>query len=145
MLDFCLLHYLLSSDSEAMTLYKCHYSIHYFLETFNKKTKLVLYWIILKGNTSSFGSAIQVLPSDIGEYLSSFFNPVVVVVFIFILQLKNVFFSIVNSFVRKKVYLLTFRMNEQLWKFNKILWISQNPINLNRFKHYSCCLLSKGW
>ena len=43
MLDFCLLHYLLSSDSEAMTLCKCHYSIHYFLETFNKKTKLVLY------------------------------------------------------------------------------------------------------
>ena len=144
MLDFCLLHYLLSSDSEAMTLYKCHYSIHYFLETFNKKTKLVLYWIILKANTSRFGSAIQVVPSDIGEYSSSFLNPVVVVL-IFILQLKNVFFSIVNSFVRKKVYLLTFRMNEQLWKFNKILWISQNPINLNRFKHYSCCLLSKGW
>ena len=107
MLDFCLLHYLLSSDSEAMTLYKCHYSIHYFLETFNKKTKLVLYWIILKGNTSRFGSAIQVLPSDIGEYLSSFFNPVAVVLnFIFILQFKNVFFSIVNSFVRKKAYLL---------------------------------------
>ena len=105
MQDFCLLHYLLSSDSEAMTLYKCHYSIHYFLETFNKKTKLVLYWIILKG-TSRFGSAIQVVPSDIGEYSSSFLNPVVVVL-IFILQLKNVFFSIVNSFVKKKVYLLT--------------------------------------
>ena len=54
-----------------------------FLKTFNKKTKLVLYWIILKGNTSRFGSAIQVLPSDIGEYLSSFFNAVVVVVFHF--------------------------------------------------------------
>ena len=24
MLNFCLLHYLLSSDSEAMTIYKCH-------------------------------------------------------------------------------------------------------------------------
>ena len=44
----------------------------------------MLYWIILKGNTSKFGSAVQVLPSDIGEYLSSFFNPVVVV-FIFVL------------------------------------------------------------
>ena len=114
MLDFCLLHYLLSSDSEVMTLYKCHYSIHYFLETFNKKTKLVFYWIILKGNTSSFGSAIQVLPSDIGEYLSSFFNPIVVV-FIFILQLKYVFFSIANSFVGKKVYLLTYYKMSLKW------------------------------
>ena len=69
MLDFCLLHYLLSSDSEAMT----HYSIHPLLN-------------YLKGNTSAFGSAIQVLPSDIREYLSSFFNSVVVVfISIFIL------------------------------------------------------------
>ena len=113
MRDFCLLHYLLSSDSETMTLYRCHYSIHYFLETFNKKTKLVLYWIILNGNTSRFGSAMQLLPSDIGEYLSSFFNPfVVVLIFIFNLQLKNVFFSTVNSFVRKKVYLLTYLLFE---------------------------------
>ena len=113
MRDFCLLHYLLSSDSETMTLYRCHYSIHYFLETFNKKTKLVLYWIILNGNTSRFGSAMQLLPSDIGEYLSSFFNPFVVVfIFIFNLQLKNVFFSTVNSFVRKKVYLLTYLLFE---------------------------------
>ena len=36
----------------------------------------------LKGNNSSFGSAIQVLPSDIGKYLSSFFNDIVVIVFI---------------------------------------------------------------
>ena len=74
---------LLSSDSEALILYKCHYFIHYFLETFDKNNKLVLYWIILKCNTSRFGSAIQVLPSDFGEYLSSFFNPVdVVLIFI---------------------------------------------------------------
>ena len=45
MLGFYLLH--LSPDSEAMTL--C--------------------------NISRFGSDIQVLPSDNGEYLSSFFNP----------------------------------------------------------------------
>ena len=70
MLDFCLLHYLSSSDSEAMT--------------FKKRNKLVLYWIILKGNTSRLGSATQVLPFDIGEYLSSFFDPVVVVAFVFI-------------------------------------------------------------
>ena len=36
----------------------------------------------LKGNTSRFGFAIQVLPSDIGEYFSSFFITVVAVVFI---------------------------------------------------------------
>ena len=36
-----------------------------------------------------YNAAIKVLPSDIGEYLSSFFNPVVAVL-IFILQLKNV-------------------------------------------------------
>ena len=36
-----------------------------------------------KGNTSRFGSAIQVLPSDFGEYLNAFFNVIVVVVFFF--------------------------------------------------------------
>ena len=54
-------------------------------KNFRKKTKLVLCWIFLKGNASRFGSAIQILPSDIGEYSSFFFNPVVLVVFIFIL------------------------------------------------------------
>ena len=109
MLDFCLLHYLLSSDSEAMTLYKCHYSIHYSLKTFNKKTKLVLYWIILKGNTSRFGSAIQVLPSDIGEYLSPLFNHVVVVVFIFLFYNWKMIFLAFQIFLseRKFTYLLT--------------------------------------
>ena len=34
-----------------------------------------------KGNTSRFGSAIQVLHSDFGEYLNPFFNDIVVVVF----------------------------------------------------------------
>ena len=45
---------------------------------------------------------MQVLPPDIGEYFSSFFITVVVAVFIFIviLQLKNVFFIIDNSYVR---------------------------------------------
>ena len=90
---FCLL----SCDNEAMALYKCYHSIHYFpYITFNKKTKLVLYWIILKGTTSRFGSAIQVLLSDIEEYLTSFINPVVVVVFIviFIFQLNNVLLAL---------------------------------------------------
>ena len=85
-----------------------------FLKTFNKKTKLVLYWIILKVNTSRSGSAIQVLPSDIGEYLSPFFNHVVVVVFtcIFISWLKNdlhcKFFYQKESFLALLTYLLTY-------------------------------------
>ena len=80
-----------------------------FLKTFNKRSKLVFCWIILKGNTSRFCSAIQILPSDIGEYLSSFFNPVAVVVFI--LSMKTVFFSIVKFFGLKEsllTYLLTY-------------------------------------
>ena len=40
------------------------------------------------------GTAIQVLPPDIGEYFSSFF---INAVFISILQLKNVFFISENS------------------------------------------------
>ena len=60
LLDFCLLHYLLSSDSKAMVkVSKLHAS---FFKT--EKNKLVFYIIFVKGNTSRFGSAIQVLPSD---------------------------------------------------------------------------------
>ena len=76
MLDFCLLHYLLSSDNEAMVLYKCHHSMHYFTKLLTKKLS----------STSKFGSLVQILPSDIGEYLSWFFNAVVVVFYsVFIL------------------------------------------------------------
>ena len=47
--DFCLLHYLLSFDSDAMTLHKCHHAIHYFLKLLTKKkTKLVLNGFILR-------------------------------------------------------------------------------------------------
>ena len=37
----------------------------------------------IKGNTSRFGSATQVLPSDITKYFRSFFITAVAVVFIF--------------------------------------------------------------
>ena len=57
LLDFCLLHYLLSSDSEAIA-------------KMTKKNKLVFYIIFVKGNTSRFGSAIQVLPSDMENTLT---------------------------------------------------------------------------
>lgn len=49
-------------------------------------------------NTSRFGSALQVLPSEIGEYIGGYFSSVFIVadiiVFIssFSLLLKNVFF-----------------------------------------------------
>ena len=36
----------------------------------------------IKGNTSRFGSAIQVLPSDIRKYFSSFLIAAIAVVFI---------------------------------------------------------------
>ena len=42
--------------------------------------------IHIKGNTSRFGSAIQILPSDIGKYLSSYLITAVVVVFMSILH-----------------------------------------------------------
>ena len=37
MLDFCLRHYLLSSDSKTVTLYKGHHSMHYFQKLLTKK------------------------------------------------------------------------------------------------------------
>ena len=49
MLDFCLLHYFLSSDVEAMTDTLKVSSFHtLFYKTFNKKIKLVLYSIIFR-------------------------------------------------------------------------------------------------
>ena len=49
----------------------------------------------IKGNTSRFGSAIQVLPSDIGKYLSSFLITAVVVVSI----------SMLISFIENCIFL----------------------------------------
>ena len=63
----------------------------------------------LKGNTSRFGYAIRVLPSDIGENLSSFFNAVVVVVFIhFYFIIEKCFFLTLQMLLseRKFTYLL---------------------------------------
>ena len=146
MLDICLWHYLLSSDSDAMMS-----SLHtLFLKTFNQKNKLALYWIILKCNTSRFGS-------DIGEYLSSLFNPVVVMFSFLFYNWKMFFFLIiVNSFVRKKVYLLLFtkqiflnichsiniglieisRSIYRIWDF-RILLIPQLSCFGWEFQHYS--------
>ena len=88
----------------------CHHSIHHYL-TF----KIVLYLIYFKGNTSSFGSTIQVLRSDNGEYFTLYFITVVVValISIFILLLKNVLF-----------YLLQILLSEI--KFNYLLYLLQS-------------------
>ena len=55
-----------------------------------------------------FGSAIQVLPSDIGKYFSSFLITAVVVVFIsmfFFSIIENcIFFIIMNSYVRNVIW-----------------------------------------
>ena len=67
LLNSCLLHYLLSSDdSNAITLQKVVITSYISLLVI---TSPLLNHI--KGNTSRFGSAIQVLPSDIGKYFSS--------------------------------------------------------------------------
>ena len=66
LLDFCLLHYSLSSDSKAMAkVSKLHTS---FFKT--KKNKLVFYIVFVKGNNPRFGYAIQVLPSDVENTLT---------------------------------------------------------------------------
>ena len=88
LLDFCLLHYLLSSDSKAMAkVSKLHTS---FFKT--KKNKLVFYIIFVKGNTSRFGSAIQVLPSDIENTLTHILLLLLQLFFIFILLWRNAIF-----------------------------------------------------
>ena len=66
LLDFRLLRYLLSSNSKAMAkVSELHTSFFKI-----KKNKLVFYIIFVKGNTSRFGSAIQVLPSDMENTLT---------------------------------------------------------------------------
>ena len=64
-------------------LRRSHRLIHLFFKTFNKRnqTNPLLNHII--GNTSRFGSAIQVLPSDIRKYFSSFLITAVAVASIF--------------------------------------------------------------
>ena len=65
LLDFRLRHYL-SSNSKAMAkVSELHTSFFKI-----KKNKLVFYIIFVKGNTSRFGSAIQVLPSDMENTLT---------------------------------------------------------------------------
>ena len=56
--------------------------VHHFFKTFHtKKTKLVLYWIILRAIPPGL-AAIQVLPSDIRKYFSPYLIIAVAVVFI---------------------------------------------------------------
>ena len=95
-LDFCLPHYLSSSDSEAMTLHKVSSLRTSFFKTLNKKTKLDPYLVILRVIPLSLSLLHRYYP-DIGGYLSSILIPVVVVVVVFI-----------SIFILKlKMYLLT--------------------------------------
>ena len=65
LLDFYLLHYLLSCDSKAMAkVSKLHTSF------FKTKKNNVFYIIFVKSNTYRFASAIQVLPSDMENTLT---------------------------------------------------------------------------
>ena len=78
----------------------------FFKKTFIKRNENSPLLNHIKGNTSRFGSAIQVLPSDIRKYFSSFLITAVAVVFIsmFISVIENcIFFINVNSYVGNKV------------------------------------------
>ena len=74
-------------------LKRCHHLIHHFFKKklFTKETKLVLYLIYIKDNTSSFCSAIQVLVSNIRKYLISFLITAVAIVFI------SMFISVIEN------------------------------------------------
>ena len=103
----------------------------------------------VKGNTPRFGFALQVLPSDIGEYFSSFFSTVVVVVFIsiFTLKLKNVFFIIVISCIRNKVLLTVllqaiteYRLTIVAYLTNGIMF-TFNFSHLKELRNYVLCII----
>ena len=79
----------------------------------------------IKGNTFWLCSAIQVLPSDIRKYLSSFLITAVAVVFIsvFISVIENCIFSMdVNSYVGKKVDLTWTWLDQLFFMFTFVLW-----------------------
>ena len=116
LLGFCLLHYLLSSDSKAMAkVSKLHTS---FFKT--KKNKLVFYIIFVKGNASRFGSAIQVLPSDMENTLTHILPQLLQLFFIiFILLWKNAIF-----YTGKMQFFIHCNFFCQEYKFNYLLTIS---------------------
>ena len=82
MLDSSLLHYLLSSDIKAITFQKGFITpyIIFFLKLLTQRYKLSPLLNHIKGNTSRFGSAIQLLPSYIGKYFCSYLVLLTVVV-----------------------------------------------------------------
>ena len=74
----------------------------------------------MEGNTSRCGSAIQVLPSDIGKYLSSFLITAVVVVFI------SMLISIVQnySFYHCEFLCQKYSLTRLTW----LAWMSRNSL-----------------
>ena len=103
----------------------------------------------VKGNTPRFGFALQVLPSDIGEYFSSFFITVVVVVFIsiFTLKLKNIFSIIVISCIRNKVLLTVLLQVITECRFTIIAYLTNgimftfNFSHLKELRNYVLCII----
>ena len=88
-------------------LKRSHRLIHlFFFKTFNKRKQTSPFLNHIQGNTCRFGCAIEVLPSDIRKYFSSFLITAVAVVsismFIFCYW-KLYFFMDVNSYVGNKV------------------------------------------
>ena len=68
-----------------------HHSIHHFSKLLTKRNVSSALLNYVKGNTSRFGSAIQVLPPDIGECFSSFSITVVYFCSYFVIE-KCIFY-----------------------------------------------------
>ena len=109
MLDFCLLHYLLSSDSKVNDNSYVSSLHKLFFKTLNTKTKLVLYLIILKVIPLGLALVYRCYPLAMETIWAQFLMLFLwLSLFLFLFCNWNFFFNIVNSFVRKKVYLLTY-------------------------------------
>ena len=64
LLNFCLLHYLLSSDSNAMMLHIVLSLFRSLFEILIKEKLNCSFTAYIKSNSSKFGSTIEVLPSN---------------------------------------------------------------------------------
>ena len=112
MLGLCLLHYLLTSDSEAMTLQKWHHSIlcfsKLFLLNFSYWSKLVLYWIFSRVIALGLALLYRYYPLTF-ENIWGHSLMLLLQQFLFLFLFCNwkmLFFNIANSFVRKQVFTL---------------------------------------
>ena len=90
----------------------------------------------IKGNISRFGSAIQVLSSDIGKYFSSFLiTAVAVFYFCLFLFLKIDNSIVINSYVGNKVDLTWLKKD---WRCPKVLSTTRSSTSVNSSTNPKC-------